>query len=260
MMNQGQCFLCNKIFLLTELKNHMINHCYNSNDELNNDINNDFSKSTYLLLIERDKIIKDDDFTVDKFTKFWICVIIKGKSTFEELNLLIKNKWNCCKHNNLNHCYNYKINKRVITNSKTHKTDKKLNITRLYDELNLNSIIECEFDDILTTKLKISVIDIFKFSNEFLFDNKILAQNCSPFYQCKNCKQKNVCNNMIFCTGCNKILCLNCVTHDCLNKRDQYIVSLENNPRSGIVCFDLNLYKIGKEANQLYEALESYKN
>lgn len=256
-MNNGICLLCNKSITSDKISDHLITE-HHTHYKINNqpDELKDMSKCNYVLLVTREKIIEDDDFTVDKFTKFWLCVIIKGKKTFDDLNNVIINEWKCCNCNN-GHCYNYKINNRTITNAKTKKTDKTLKSTRLYDELKLNSVINCELDDILTTNLKITVINIYE--NFDLEDIILCAKNFDPVYQCKICKKKNICTNMMFCTGCNKIFCTSCCVHNCENKRIQYITNLSNNPRSGIVCHDLSLYKIGRHATQLYEALEAYR-
>lgn len=269
-MTQGECMYCNQCFSFDEMTSHLVtshnDQFVNDPNELSDEDNN--SNDIYLFTVERGKIIKDDDFTIDKVNKFWFHVAIKGKKTFEKLNDIIRAEWHCCNMMNISnvldkdavkHCCTYKTNNSVITSSKINKTDKKLNVAKLCDELKLGSNISYELDDVLTTNAQITLVHIFRSKSKDNVFKQICAKNINPVYQCKTCREKFICTHTLFCTGCNKIMCVKCSQHECSGKRRQYMCGLENNPRSGILCFDLDLYKIGREANQLYGILNEYR-
>ena len=193
-----------------------------------------------------------------------------------QLDAIIKNIWyDCC---GMSHISTYHRNdgKRFANNctikynpKKQSKEEEYSNETELFHLLKKeNDYIENDYDAVLTTKSKITLINIIKCNKlnkePKLFLVNILGQNLKPEYNCATCKEnkENKDHKKFYCIKCKGKICESCIEkHTCLPK-NKYL-EITNNPRTGIHCQELKFYKIGNLAlssYNLFQKQKKYKN
>ena len=218
---------------------------------------------------ENDRNMLVDDYTINKLNKLWLIISIYNNSSLEIFLDIIKDKWlQCCKDNK--HKYDFIFDECNFSNNEITKFNRILNgsfksntkISSIFTTIGTFCILE--YDAILSTYLKITLINTFKSENKKikvkinktrdLNYEKILLFNNEYYMDCCHCA--NQLNNY-YCKKCKKQICNNCIDnkeHKCYKKKSSYIL-IKNDPRTCINCLDLDKYKNGRLATLCYEKM-----
>jgi hypothetical protein len=236
----------------------------------------------YIILAEVNEQIgfeNNDDYTINKKDPYWLYFSIYKHSQLDKIIDIIRNKWLLCGIDEPHdHNYFFAINDYYFSNTSSKKfNDKNEKYTEYTVETSICSLLQnvgeslmFEYDSILTTKIKLTLIyslncnkqlnkkqiSEIKNSNQiYLQHEKILLFNSLKYQNCKHCNQVN--NNIkhLYCKKCKDVVCIQCLNkklHKCYKKISTYC-EITNEPRTCVICTDLEKYKLGKKAINIYE-------
>lgn len=263
MNDTGICYGCNQKINSNDIETHYAT-CRKDNFEMCRTLNT----TSYILRIETttDKE-PDDDWTIDNTFHYWHHVCVPTTITLHQLDTVIRYTWfNCC---NTTHVSLYVTNNNIkfANNCETkydpqhpNKSQDCQNTVEIHHLLkNKNDYIDNHFDAVLTTRVRITLVDIiqndkYDGSNTTTGTAYVLGQNSEPQHECGMCKQHTA---KFYCFTCKNKICETCMkTHGCKKLKEAPHLQITNDPRTGIHCQHMELYATGKKAIALYALFE----
>ena len=243
MNNIGKCTTCGKTTPLENIHYHLSECCLSNFADTKDEL--------FVLGINIDKFIREDDYTVIKNKNMWLTMLAPRDMKFNNLDKLIRTKWfKCCSDSHI--CEYILPSKKVITSNKQNKSQISSSRTKLSDGFKkIDSSVKYEFDSVLTSHFKITLLDRIKpcVNGSKIYKPTILAQNCENF-KCDKCSKYS--NESKYCDKCKLIMCKKCTNkHKC----DGEIIDLTNDPRFGVICSDLSRYIMGKLATDVFHCM-----
>lgn len=255
MESKFTCQLCNTYDNFLNSENHLKSCIYPSINKNFNDV--------YIFLIESNGMYQEaDDYTVNKINHYWLYFSIYKNSKFDSIINIIKQKWfKCCEDE---HITSFIFNDYILASNNNKKFNRNKNgdyssdvqIHKVFKKIGDNCIVN--FDEILTSIFKLTLIDIIKSpNNKKIVDSsneKILLENEINYLPCHGCNNTGT----FYCLKCKHPVCDVCILHkihNCYKFKSKY-KKIINDPRTCIECNKLNLYKSGKIVEKLCKEID----